>query len=506
MLAYAIDNPAPSTIILITGDRDFAYAMSILRLRQYQVILVTLPNAHSSLTAQASMCIDWYSDVLNQIEQSTTRPSNTPVAGTSRATSSQDKTRSQSMSHQSKQASLHEAQEIDCADQGDLVQYLRAATHYRSMSNTSSVVPPECSRQCSGFPLQYSPPIIEVELGYKRPGPSPPVTEDAVEDPELSLSPKLDVSLYSPSNFQVPVVQGNEDYNDRCAAVTVTKPLPFSTLLLDINESPSGTQTSPEIHAQRILAALEQSVVQEDDTLEVESDASHDEDTPFLYPVRPASAPNSLPSPMPVAVTASYTESSMPEVPSVTFVADPLQEVSSPIHAETPNHEFPPLKSFEEVDKEPIVYPTAALAPTVAHVTSAVPPASVTSSTALPPVAPPAALSPAASATVTESKVTPSTSSSTADPSPPLVVQPIFRILVKALQDHKASSKGRVRALRSDVAMVISKGGLTYKKAGVNKFGQYVALAEKIGLVELGGANGSTWISLAPAWSNARIS
>ncbi|KAF8969794.1 limkain-b1-type NYN domain-containing protein, partial [Flammula alnicola] len=59
MLAHAIDNPAPSTIVLITGDRDFAYAMSILRLRRYRIILLTLPNAHSSLTAQASICMDW---------------------------------------------------------------------------------------------------------------------------------------------------------------------------------------------------------------------------------------------------------------------------------------------------------------------------------------------------------------------------------------------------------------------------------------------------------------
>ena len=64
MLAYAIDNPAPSTIVLISGDRDFAYALSILRLRRYQVVLVTLPTAHPSLTSQASICFDWLNDIL----------------------------------------------------------------------------------------------------------------------------------------------------------------------------------------------------------------------------------------------------------------------------------------------------------------------------------------------------------------------------------------------------------------------------------------------------------
>ena len=64
MLAYAIDNPAPSTIVLISGDRDFAYALSILRLRRYQVVLITLPTAHPSLTSQASVRFDWLNDIL----------------------------------------------------------------------------------------------------------------------------------------------------------------------------------------------------------------------------------------------------------------------------------------------------------------------------------------------------------------------------------------------------------------------------------------------------------
>ena len=63
MLAYAIDNPAPATIILISGDRDFAYAFSILRLRQYQVVLVAPSNAHTSLTSRASVCMEWASEV-----------------------------------------------------------------------------------------------------------------------------------------------------------------------------------------------------------------------------------------------------------------------------------------------------------------------------------------------------------------------------------------------------------------------------------------------------------
>ena len=52
MLAHAINNPAPSTTILISGNRDFAYALSILRLRNYRIVLITLSNAYPSLRAQ----------------------------------------------------------------------------------------------------------------------------------------------------------------------------------------------------------------------------------------------------------------------------------------------------------------------------------------------------------------------------------------------------------------------------------------------------------------------
>ncbi|KAL0071590.1 hypothetical protein AAF712_001447 [Marasmius tenuissimus] len=62
MLTFAIDNERDgSTIVLISGDRDFAYPVSILRFRMCQVIVIspTLPGAHLSLRSQASTFLDW---------------------------------------------------------------------------------------------------------------------------------------------------------------------------------------------------------------------------------------------------------------------------------------------------------------------------------------------------------------------------------------------------------------------------------------------------------------
>ncbi|KIO31654.1 hypothetical protein M407DRAFT_19393 [Tulasnella calospora MUT 4182] len=67
MLAFAMDNPAPAVIMLISGDRDFAYAVSVLRHRKYDVVLVIPPqDAHITLRSQATVALDWRFDILNQ--------------------------------------------------------------------------------------------------------------------------------------------------------------------------------------------------------------------------------------------------------------------------------------------------------------------------------------------------------------------------------------------------------------------------------------------------------
>ncbi|KAH7889775.1 NYN domain-containing protein [Phlebopus sp. FC_14] len=66
LLAFAVDNPPPATVILITGDRDYAYAMATLRLRKYKVVLIVpqSPHVHVCLESQASVLIDWTSNFM----------------------------------------------------------------------------------------------------------------------------------------------------------------------------------------------------------------------------------------------------------------------------------------------------------------------------------------------------------------------------------------------------------------------------------------------------------
>ena len=64
-MAFIKDNPPPATVVLISGDRDFAYLLSTVRWRKYNVVLISNPfMTHESLTAQASVAYDWKSDIL----------------------------------------------------------------------------------------------------------------------------------------------------------------------------------------------------------------------------------------------------------------------------------------------------------------------------------------------------------------------------------------------------------------------------------------------------------
>ncbi|KAL1741887.1 NYN domain-containing protein [Schizophyllum fasciatum] len=66
MILYACEAGVPATIVLISGDRDYAYAAACLRHRNHRIILISPAEQfpHISLRQQATRAYDWRTEVL----------------------------------------------------------------------------------------------------------------------------------------------------------------------------------------------------------------------------------------------------------------------------------------------------------------------------------------------------------------------------------------------------------------------------------------------------------
>ncbi|KAF6764857.1 hypothetical protein DFP72DRAFT_324435 [Ephemerocybe angulata] len=76
MLAYAFERPpSTTTLILITAETAFAYCLSVLRMREYRVALLTPEQmSTSSLIAQVPICFDWAPDVVEEEDPPSPQP------------------------------------------------------------------------------------------------------------------------------------------------------------------------------------------------------------------------------------------------------------------------------------------------------------------------------------------------------------------------------------------------------------------------------------------------
>lgn len=59
LLAFALDHTLPATIVLISEDRSLTYAVSILRLRRYRVVLIAQSSVHVGLRMRSSAFANW---------------------------------------------------------------------------------------------------------------------------------------------------------------------------------------------------------------------------------------------------------------------------------------------------------------------------------------------------------------------------------------------------------------------------------------------------------------
>ena len=409
MLAHAIDNAAPSTIVLISGDRDFAYALSILRFRRYRIILITHSNAHQSLRVQASISFDWVSEILEPVDPTLSNQPTSPPSRRGKISSlpAHDKSYSDSVGHNRHNPSsslFQESYDERFANSVDLTNNFQDETRCMDISRTPSKH--EAKRD-------FLPPYLERQLAA-----SSMALNNGPEAPARAVHSPV-ASCYTYPNG------------------STKTPLAMTACSSESNFSSRTTQTQT-----RLLQALQESRLLETSShLDVLC-----EDPPLIQETSPLSHQQGSPSPSVGRMTVDDIH--------LVSTQSPLANVTAKVTAPTPS----------------LIRPSPSLrSATVSAITqfSANPP-QPTLSTAVPDK---------------------------------------FKILIRCLKTLR--SRGNLRPLRCHISSEIAQNGTTYRQAGVSTFDEYVVVAEKTGIVELGGSESNAWIALKPAWynvPNARLS
>jgi NYN domain len=405
MLAHVIDNAAPSTIVLISGDRDFAYALSILRFRRYRVVLITLSNAHQSLRAQASISFDWVSEVLEPVDPTLLNQPTSPRRGKISSPPAHDKFYSDFMGHD---------------PSSSLFQETRSEKSAKSVEPTMNKTCSKISRTPSkhdSLPL-YSERQFAASSKALNNGPEAPA--------EVLHSPVASCHTYPKGSIQTPLAttacSSESNFSSR---TTLTPTHPLKSL-----QNSRLMETSC-----RALDLLS-------DKLSLNHESSR------LSHQQGSTSP----------INASQRLSSVGRM------------------AVDNNHPGSPLVQ------------QSLLANVTAKATA------------------PAPFLIPSSPTLSSGTVSATTQISTnpLQPTPSPAVPDKFKILAQCLKSHR--SRGSVRPLRSIIGLEINQNGTTYRMAGVLKFSEYMEMARKAGIVDLGGFGGAAWVALRAPWYNAPIS
>ncbi|KAG6920005.1 hypothetical protein DXG01_013354 [Tephrocybe rancida] len=397
MLAYAIDKPPPSTIILISGDRDFAYAVSVLRLRRYRVVIISLAGVHTSLKIQASTFLDWNDDVMcaEIVDDFWTPHTSHPfLQGDERRPVSNYR---RDISSPSRNFPRRGDRPFGEDNDIDIMDHLHSK---RSDAQQAGPLGPPTNTR------------VTENAGRGKPNSPPPTTppKSSHEQEELSVSATV--------------------------------------------RSPSRTESAP-------------AVMSADDVSSTLSETS-----------KPSGIDSGATNNIPLVASGSGTRISLSETQSFSGAGSLFGSATPP----TPSNQLL-IKAQNHQNFTPL---------------AAAPNTVLTSSPSHQPLVPPNAQLHTVGTTLPVSKGNATSPSlPPVQQSQPKTVPPIFTLLVKRLEFHR--SKGFSRPFRSGIAVELATtDNLLYKRAGVERFGQYVALAEKAGIIELGGKEGGAWIALKP--------
>ena len=444
MLAHAIDHPAPSTIVLISGDRDFAYALSILSLRGYRVILITLSNAHPSLTEQASLSFDWASDILEPSDPTLSHQPTSPRRGKVSSPPAHEKFYPDPKGHNPARISSQESYNEKTTTSTEFFQN-------ETLRMENSRTPKHDARH------NFLPPVLEQS---KIQPIASSVTSGALQNgPEYPAR-----VIYSPvaSSYPIHLSDGIET------------PLTMTACNSNSSQTTLTTNTSvvstPKLATYPSIMSSTSSSAHNDlrDCAKPPNLAQH-EDANSTKPVSIEAAMRILRAEIDLRESSSSSQQGV-------LIDAKIQNLISSVD-QMASADSPPAHS----NKSPHANVTATPIPSFNVIPSSLIHATVSA--------------------VAQSSV------KVANPrraAPQTVVLDKFKILIKCLKTHR--SRGCLHPFRSMISSEIANNGATYRQAGVLDFGEYVAMAEKADIVELDGSESTGRITLKAPWYNARLS
>ncbi|KAJ3553458.1 hypothetical protein NM688_g3604 [Phlebia brevispora] len=441
MLTYAIDTPAPATIILISGDRDFVYAVSVLRLRQYHVVVVAPASAHSSLRSRASEVYDWDSPIVSKVSQPAPNP-NHPGYTSIDISAGRSWIDGESVAQR---PGHHPMQSSGSLSRSVRRHSFRESGVYSPFMNSHTVSPTKTTRSDSGAEPPQGTPLNASYVFPKTSSGSRHVhNADGERGESFAAKHAVRGSITMPLKSLSPAP----------VDTTLLSPIsPATNAGVLVPSEPSGYPIPTEDSAS---AAGPRADNLNGDSIPI-SDAIGDAVTSL--PVRKNEIVKENCSYAPQATETRPSDPSSTEDPCA------IPAVVRPTAPDSPLHEASHTAEFTVVNQ----------ASTASYM--------------------PRSFSQSKEQTSLGDSPYLQDLPTIALASPPPPVPAAFMHMVEILDN--AHREGLPRLLRSHVAVQLTQRNPTiYQEAGVTKFKDYAALAERLGLVELGGLQGTAWIAL----------
>ncbi|KAF7304722.1 NYN domain-containing protein [Mycena kentingensis (nom. inval.)] len=443
MLTWAIDHPR-ATFFIITGDTDFAYAISTLRLRKYEIVVVSL-STNSSLKSQASVWLEWNRNVMGY-------PPGTPSSSSSSSTTTSTPT--------TRPANLQ-------------IHTLHKTEH-----------PQPSPARTNGFVNGYA---AESPLPSPQPGAAPAYTTnvsrasdvEALDTPRSPLEqPQFEEHDAPPHINLDPVNLTLVDEQPRCSYSP-----PFSAPANNIHNHVAPTAFSPPPPSPRPPSVAR--------SQSLNAPASSFFPAPEFLPnvgrapvVEEEWTPKSMPEtrlpPSPPRASTSATRLPPASPAPSTIVAVPVSapEVFQPLinvlTAHAANGERQPQRCIVGQELNKSVYKRAGVQTFAAYTTLAEQQGFIR-------------LGGTGSTTWISLSNTPRLTG------PATVFQPLVNLL------YKRHVRGETRLLAHLVPSSIAGGKTAFAAAGVRKYHEYLALAAQAKVVQMGGTGAEEWVALHPS-------